>query len=132
MKLRIKGDSLRLRVSRSELTRLLGGERVEDTIHFSLEPDAHLTYGLESASQSEPVRIECGPQDVTVSLSREQTAYWGRDTEVGVYGTIELGPSQALEVSIEKDFACLDRSDEENADTFINPLSGAACIAVNP
>lgn len=121
MKLRIKGDSLRLRVSRSELAHLLNGHRVEETIHFSAAPDAHLTYGLESASQSEPVRIECGPQEVTVLLSMAQAAIWGRDAEVGVYGSIELGRSGSLEVAIEKDFACLDRSDEENADTFENP-----------
>lgn len=128
MKLRIKGDSLRLRVSRSELDRVLHGERVEDTIHFSMSPDAQLTYGLESALQSEPVRIECGPQNVTVLLSKEQTTIWERDSEIGVYGSIEVGQSGSLQVSIEKDFACLDRSDEENADTFINPHSNAICI----
>jgi len=30
-------------------------------------------------------------------------------------------------VIVEKDFACLDRSDEGNKDTFANPLAGPNC-----
>lgn len=33
----------------------------------------------------------------------------------------------ALELILEKDFACLDRSDADNHDTFPNPLIGASC-----
>jgi hypothetical protein len=40
MKLRIKGDSLRLRVSRSEVEELLASDCLEDTIHFT--PDGRL------------------------------------------------------------------------------------------
>ena len=128
MKLRIKGDSMRLRVSRSELARLLGGERVEDTIHFSLAQGNHLTYALESARQPEPVRIECGAQTVTVILSDQRMKSWGGDTEVGIYGSIELGGSDSLEVIVEKDFACLDRSEAENSDAFANPHAESICL----
>ena len=37
MKLRIKGNSLRLRISRSEVARLLEGDCLEETIHFAPE-----------------------------------------------------------------------------------------------
>ena len=62
MKLRIKGNSLRLRVSRSELARFLEGERVEETIHFTRAPEASLTYALESAAQVVPMRVQYEPQ----------------------------------------------------------------------
>ena len=127
MKLRIQGDSLRLRVSRSELARLLDGERVEDTIHFSAAPDAHLTYAMQSASQAEPVRVEYGPQIAVVLISRTRMSSWGKNSEVGIYESIDLGSSRSLEVIVEKDFACLDRSAEENIDTFANPLAEAVC-----
>jgi hypothetical protein len=127
MKLRIKGDSLRLRVSRSELARLLGGERVDDTIHFSPAPDARLTYGLQCGPQSAPIGIEWKPQNVTVRLSEERMRLWGSETEVGIYESVELGDFGSLEVIVEKDFACLDRSDAENADTFANPSAGTIC-----
>lgn len=121
MKLRIKGNALRLRVTRSELARLLRGERVEETIQFSAAPESRLTYGLQSARQSKPIEIVWKPQRVTVLLAEDRMRLWGSESEVGVYEAVETGPGSSLAVTIEKDFACLDRDDEENADSFTNP-----------
>jgi hypothetical protein len=127
MKLRIKGNSLRLRVSRSELARFQAGGRIEETIHFTAAPEATLTYALESALKSPPLTVRYGSGEVTVVLSKDRARIWGDQTEVGVYTTLEMGPAGSLEVVVEKDFACLDRSDEDNSDTFANPLAGAVC-----
>jgi hypothetical protein len=127
MKLRIKGNSLRLRVSRSELARFQAGDRIEETIHFTAAPDATLTYALESALKSSPVTVRYGPREVTVVLSRDRARMWAAPSEVGVYTTLDVGPAGSLEVVIEKDFACLDGSDEDNCDTFANPLAGTTC-----
>jgi len=127
MKLRIQGNSLRLRVSRSELARFQAGERIEETIHFTAAPEATLTYALESALRPSPVTVRYGSREVTVILSKDRARIWSDQSEVGVYTTLDMGPAGSLEVAVEKDFACLDRSDEDNGDTFANPLTGAAC-----
>jgi hypothetical protein len=127
MKLRIKGNSLRLRVSRSELAQFQAGGRIEETIHFTAAPEATLTYALESALRSSPVSVRYGSREVTVILSQDRARIWEAQNEVGVYTTLDLGPAGSLEVAVEKDFACLDKSDEDNSDTFANPLAGAAC-----
>jgi hypothetical protein len=126
MKLRIKGNSLRLRVSRSELARFLDGERVEETIQFARAPEASLTYALKSAVQVAPVRVHHKPQLVEIILSEDLAGIWGTEGEVGVYSTLDIGAAGSLEVIVEKDFACLDRSDEENIDSFANPQT-ASC-----
>ena len=77
MKLRVKGNSLRLRVSRSELARFLDGERVEETIHFTRSPEASLTYALESAVQSAPVRVQYESQIVKGHSFRGSGRYLG-------------------------------------------------------
>jgi hypothetical protein len=127
MKLRIKGNSLRLRVSRSELTQLQAGGRIEETIRFAETPDAKLTYALESAAQSSTLRVRYGFHDVTVILSEDQVRIWERENEVGVYSSLNIGSAGSLDVMVEKDFACLDGSDEENGDTFANPHAGGIC-----
>jgi hypothetical protein len=127
MKLRIKGNSLRLRVSRSELARFQAGGRIEETIRFTAAPEATLTYALESALRSSPVSVRYGSREVTVILSQDRARIWGAEDEVGVYTTLDMGPAGSLEVVVEKDFACLDRSDEDNSDTFANPVAGATC-----
>jgi len=57
MKLRIKGNTLRVRVSRSEVARLLAADLLEETIYFTPEPTAKLTYALQQdQSLSRPSR----------------------------------------------------------------------------
>ena len=127
MKLRIKGNSLRLRVSRSELARFQAGGRIEETIHFTAAPEANLTYALESASEPLPVTVRYGSREVTVILSEDRARIWEAQSEIGVYTTLDMGSAGSLEVAVEKDFACLDGSDEDNSDTFANPHTGATC-----
>jgi hypothetical protein len=127
MKLRMKDNSIRLRVSRSELARFQAGERIEETIRFAEAPEAKLTYALESAAQSSPVNVRYEGNEVTVILSEDQARRWAAESEVGVYSNVDIGSAGSLDVLVEKDFACLDRSDAENEDTFANPLAGAHC-----
>jgi hypothetical protein len=127
MKLRIKGNSLRLRVSRSELARFLAGEAVAETIRFAAAPEAKLTYALARGTQASAAIVRYQAQEVTVLLSKEQAESWGQDDQVGVYTLVNIAPEGLLELIVEKDFACLDRSDEDNKDTFANPLMGSVC-----
>ncbi len=128
MKLRIKGNSLRMRVGRAELTRFLHDGRIEDTIHFAAEPEARLTYALEvSVVDTAQTQVRYLPQEVTVVLTPGQVRQWSQDGEVGVDTKVPLGAGSKLEVGIEKDFACLDRSDEDDKDTFANPNASAVC-----
>ena len=127
MKLRIKGNSLRLRVSRSELTRFLAGEVVSETIRFAAAPEAKLTYALARGTQASAAMVRYGSQEVTVLLSEEQAQSWSQESEVGVYTLVDIAPEGLLELIVEKDFACLDRSDADNKDTFANPLMGSTC-----
>jgi hypothetical protein len=127
MKLRIKGNSLRLRVSRSELDRLLRQERLEETIHFAPQPDAKLTYALEQASSVSAPTVQYSDGEVTVLIPAGLAGTWCSTDMVGITECISLGTCGSLELVIEKDFACLDRSEEENQDTFENPHAGAVC-----
>ena len=127
MKLRIKGNSIRLRVTRSELARLQAGERIQETVRFSASPNARFSYVLEIGPHSQPVTVAFVAQQIVVSVSQEQLTSWSGEHQVGVYASFPVDETTVLEVSIEKDFACLDLSDEDNADTFANPLAGKAC-----
>jgi hypothetical protein len=134
MKMRIKGDSLRLRVSRSELARLMDSGRIEETVHFAPQKDAQLTYALERerepahdrAASAQELSVAWRPGEVAVVLSADAARRWAEEDQVGVYGRLDLGEGQ-LEAIVEKDFACLDRSDADNLDTFPNPSHGAVC-----
>jgi hypothetical protein len=127
MKLRIKGNSLRLRVSRSELNRFLSGERIAETVRFAPAPEAKLTYALLRGPAAAGAEVQYNGQEATVVLSEQQSELWAQESEVGVYTSVDIGAEGKLEVVVEKDFACLDRSDEDNKDTFVNPHAGSVC-----
>ena len=124
MKLRIKGDSLRLRVSPSEVVQLLETGRIQETIHFGEE--AQLTYAFELSEQATAMTARYQAHEITVLVSGQDARRWADGSEVGIYGEVGVGRAR-LEIVVEKDFACLDKSEVDNRDTFPNPKHGAAC-----
>ncbi len=126
MKLRITPNSLRLRVSQSELARLIQSGRIEETIRFTAGADAKLSYALELSENLKEISIAYRPQAVTVLIPSSAARDWATGDAVGIYGDIDLEISK-LSIIVEKDFACLDGSDRENIDTFPNPKKGTTC-----
>jgi hypothetical protein len=127
MKLRIKGNSLRLRVAPSEMARLLDIGRIEETIHFGPEEEAKLTYALEHRPQSAAMTVRYQSREVTVVVRTQDAHRWAAEEElIGLYGEFGIGDHR-LDLAVEKDFACLDSEEPENKDTYPNPKQGAAC-----
>lgn len=126
MKLRIKGNTLRLRGSRSEVARLIESGRIEETIQFAPAPEARLTYALELSDAQPEVAVRYRPQEVAVLVASETARLWAQSDQVGIYANLSVAEG-VLEIAVEKDFACLDGSDAENEDTFPNPQQGAVC-----
>ena len=127
MKLRMQGNSIRLRVTRSELSRLQTGQRLDEAVRFGSRPGMTLGYSLQAGTQADPIVVTFEAQQILVTMSGEQLENWSSEHQVGVYASLPIDSSATLEVAIEKDFACLDRSDEHNTDTFANPLAGTLC-----
>jgi hypothetical protein len=100
-----------------------------DTGRASFAPQtvAKFTYALEQemAVTTPTVRYTAG--EVTVLIPASQATTWCLTDQVGIVERIRLGAVGSLDLLIEKDFACLDGSDEDNQDTFVNPHTGAAC-----
>ncbi len=118
MKLRINGDSLRLRVGRSEVQRLMDSGRVEETIHFA--PGVHLSYALQHSPAAGCIAVSYAPDEVTVILPTSAAQAWANGDDVGIYSAVPNG-SGSLEVAIEKDFACLDSTQAGDHDAYPNP-----------
>jgi len=126
MKLRIKGNSLRFRISPTEMARLLEEGRIVETVYFGLKEEARLTYALEQARQAAKITARYARQEITVEIPAASVRAWSESQEVGLYGESET-QAGVLELAIEKDFACLDETGASNADTYPNPKQGAAC-----
>ena len=126
LKLRIKANSLRLRMTPSEMTRLLETGRIHETIHFPSHESACLTYAVEHRPDTPVLTVRYSPNEVVVVLSSAQARRWAETADIGIYGETPTHGG-TLQLAVEKDFACLDKSDAENVDTFPHPHQGTSC-----
>jgi hypothetical protein len=127
MKLRIKDNTLRLRVSRSDLALLIQNWRIDSTIYFTGNAEEKWTYAIELCPDCSSTTLRYRPGEVSVVVPDGEAKTWAGSDQVGMYASWELGQGQRLEILVEKDFACLDLSDADNEDTFPNPAMGVVC-----
>jgi hypothetical protein len=125
VKLRIRADTLRLRLTRSEVDQLCERGRVAQAIHFG--PDAALKYAVELGS-GDRVQARYEGATITVTLPRALALDWAAGDEVGIFAVQPL-PEGELSLLIEKDFHCLVPRGEQDDDAFPHPKagSGASC-----
>jgi hypothetical protein len=84
MKLPIKGNSLRLRISRSEVTRLLDGDCLQETVRFAPEPCAKFTYALQQDRLAGKPAVQNAENRVAVLNRADQANAWGITDRVGI------------------------------------------------
>ena len=118
MKIRIRGNSIRLRLTQSEIDTFAKTGIVSDTLDFG--NGAKLEYTLEKTDQSNLSSIY---ENNTIRTFFPQTKIleWTRTDMVGLDNSADHNP---IFILVEKDFQCLKpRSGEDDADAFPNPTS---------
>jgi len=114
MKLRIHGNSLRLRLTRSEVARFAVEGRIEETIEFA--PDIRFTYTLERCSEAGSPRALFQNGWLRVQIPPAEADDWAGTDRVGISG------GDTIAIAIEKDFKCMHGDAEEDRDAYPNPL----------
>ena len=120
MKLRIRGDSIRIRVSQGELREFAERGQVRDTVHFG--GGVGLSYALESDSRAREPRARFADGTIAVVLPAAVAQRWAGSNQVSIEGEQAIDGPEPLRILIEKDFACLQpRPHEDDSDMFPNP-----------
>ena len=118
MKLRIVDDSLRLRLTRTEVTSIGRGCTVEATTHFP--GGAALTYALEVAPVAR-ISATFEAARIRVLLPREVALPWASGNDVSLHGEQPLEHG-VFRILVEKDFTCVEpRDGEDQSDLYPNP-----------
>jgi hypothetical protein len=126
MKLRLQYNSIRLRLKRSEVEQFARLGRVEERIVFGSSHDATFYYTLEAASAVPSPEVVVTARSIIVRVPIRDAVRWASTDEVNIEDRQSVGGA-TLRILIEKDFACLDGTEEQNADTFPNPLASSEC-----
>ena len=126
MKMRIRGNTLRLRVTRSELQALASVGRIGEVISFGA--GRALGYSLESDASVRTLHARYTADAITVGVSPALVRQWAETDLVTLEEHQPLDGDQTLRIVVEKDFACLvARAGEDDSDAFANPREGETC-----
>ena len=101
MKLRIRGQQLRIRTDPEEMRALASTGCIEDRIE--LGPNRALIYRLSIARGQQAIRVAFDDNVIEVRLPEESAKQWCSTDLIGLSGTQQNGAVE-LEVSVEKDF----------------------------
>ncbi len=121
MKLRLRGNSIRIRLTQAEVKALDQTGRCEDAVLFGPTSSLRLTYRVEAGAVPRPsaaMSVLGHETVVAATLPQEQITRWANGSDVGIY----FEESWGLKVAVEKDFRCLDEvRDEDESDNFDHP-----------
>jgi hypothetical protein len=123
VKLRIKGDSLRLRLAQGEMRALAERGEVEDRVSFP--GGTALTYRLRVDKNKAEISSSYTSNLIEIRVPEAKAQSWHGTDLVTLSATESTGTGQ-LRIVLEKDWACLaPREGEDESDNFPHP--GSSC-----
>jgi hypothetical protein len=122
MKLRIKDNSIRIRLNQTEALSVARGESVMKNTVFS--PVSSVSYSLVPW-QLDVFNASFEGNNLTVNIPLSKTEHWMDSEETGFEFRQNNGEEGGLLIVVEKDFACLKpRDGEDESDHFPHPEEG--------
>jgi hypothetical protein len=115
MKLRLLGNTVRLRMAQSEVEQLTETGIVEESVEFLPNPLVYMVHTSKDSSQIEASFLNGW---LTISLPEKAVKEWAAGNDVGMKGSF-----RGVSVLIEKDWSCLHGDETENEDRFPRPAA---------
>ena len=106
MKLRLHGNSIRLRLNRDEVAEFAETGRIQDAINFS--GGARLAYALEVSTEAADARVWFEGDTIRITVPAGDAQAWAQSDRVGISAL-----DQQLSILVEKDFQCLHEPDSK-------------------
>ncbi len=124
MKLRIRDNSLRLRLTQTEVGTLRADGRVTATTAFP--GGASLEYSLQCDDDVAELTATMHDGRITVRVPKAMAHEWADSDQVSLRGDRAFDDGQSLRLLVEKDFTCLSpREGEDESDMYPHPQTEA-------
>lgn len=123
MKIRIKGNSVRYRLSQTDVRTLADTGRVVETTQFGPADAQVFRYALEAREGLTDLQAAFADGCITLYLPAEAAHVWPHEERVGFENQVLVAPAVLLHLLVEKDFTCLDETAEDQSDNYPNPMS---------
>ncbi len=122
MKIRIRGNSIRYRLTKSEVANFAATGLLVNKTEFG---ESEFMYALESSSDIDQLSATMIGNKITLLVPEKIKNEWTTSETVGFNHKMPIGDGRELFLLIEKDFICLDHTHEDQSDNYPNP--GKVC-----
>ena len=117
MKLRIKRNSLRLRLSKPEVEKLVVAKYLEERTPFG---NNTFRYALQVKDVGDELSADFDGGKITVFIPEVFIKDWAVNDVTG-FNMEQANDAETLYILVEKDFKCLDETTEDQSDNYENP-----------
>jgi hypothetical protein len=118
MKLRIKGNSIRIRLTKTEVSTIAtAGYLQAETLFVNNK----LVYALQRVDEGNELTATLEQNKITVFVPSALTKDWPSNNIIGFEANMPLADNKTLYLLVEKDFVCLDHTNEDQSDNYENP-----------
>ena len=121
MKIRIKGNSIRYRVTQSEVALLAETGLLLEKTCFGPGAEQQFFYALETRDDIDHLHAAFQHNRITMFVPAQAAKIWPNEERIGFEQTIQVTPDTNLFLLLEKDFVCLDKTDEDQSDNYPHP-----------
>ena len=118
MKLRIKGNSLRIRLTKPEVSKLADTGYLEEQTLFG---NNKFVYALQISDTENELSATLDADKITMFVSKALIEDWPENNIVGFNARMPVNENESLYLLLEKDFVCLDETTEDQGDNYENP-----------
>lgn len=118
MKIRISANSIRVRLSKSEVEKLGTKGFLEDKTSFGT---AYFRYAVERKAGIKTLSANYDQNRITLFVPETLVNGWQENAIVGFDAHQAVSETETLYLLLEKDFKCLDNTLEDQSDNFENP-----------
>jgi hypothetical protein len=122
MKLRIKGNSIRIRLAKSDIQRFEREGYIESNTPFV---SSVFTFALQSRPDEHGHELSADFKNciMTMYMPDKMAKEWIHTERVGFDTSMDVDNGEKLYLLLEKDFKCLDETVEDQTDNYENPLA---------
>ncbi|MGP1994110.1 DUF7009 family protein [Zobellia laminariae] len=118
MKVRIKGNSIRMRITKTEVFQFCKTGYIQEETQFI---NSTFTYALISEADVLEMTATFEDNKLTIVLPLGSIEDWENSKKVGFSNSISLTDGKKLSLLVEKDFTCLEDRGEDESENYPNP-----------
>lgn len=119
MKIRLNGNSIRYRLSKTDIANFGKHGLIEEKTEFPNSPPFY--YCLQKKEGIKNIEASFSGNRICIFVPENMATEWTTTDVVGFDSKMSLGEEKDLLLLIEKDFACIDHSLEDQSDNYLNP-----------